>query len=67
MAYAASRPEIFRRAATFVDKILRGTNPADPPIEQSPQFELVISHFVSAMPSNPTLHAATTSPLKLRP
>jgi ABC-type uncharacterized transport system substrate-binding protein len=43
MAYAASRPEIFRRAATFVGKILRGTKPADIPVEQPTKFELVIN------------------------
>jgi putative tryptophan/tyrosine transport system substrate-binding protein len=43
MAYAASRPEIFRRAATFVDKVLKGTNPSQLPVEQPTKFELVIN------------------------
>jgi putative tryptophan/tyrosine transport system substrate-binding protein len=43
MAYAASRPEIFRRAATFVDKILKGTKPAELPVEQPTKFELVVN------------------------
>jgi putative ABC transport system substrate-binding protein len=43
MAYAASRPEIFRRAATFIDKILKGARPAELPVEQPTKFELIIN------------------------
>ena len=34
---------MFRRAATFVDKILRGTKPADLPVEQAMQFEMILN------------------------
>jgi putative ABC transport system substrate-binding protein len=41
--YGPNIPDLFRRAAIFVDKILRGTKPADIPVEQPTKFDLVIN------------------------
>jgi putative tryptophan/tyrosine transport system substrate-binding protein len=43
MSYGANFPGLYRRAADYVDKILRGTKPADIPVEQPTKFDLVVN------------------------
>ena len=43
ISYGPNFPNLFRRAADYVDKILRGAKPADIPVEQPTKFDLVIT------------------------
>jgi len=43
LSYSPDRADLYHRAATYVDKILKGANPADLPVQQATKFELVVN------------------------
>ena len=43
MSYSADVLDLYRRSAAYIDKILRGTNPAELPVEQASKYKLVIN------------------------
>jgi putative ABC transport system substrate-binding protein len=61
MSYSVNDAELWRHAATFVDRILKGANPAEIPVEQPTKFDLVVNARTAA-----ALGLAIPSSVKLR-
>jgi putative ABC transport system substrate-binding protein len=61
LAYGPNRSELFRRAAGYVDKVLKGAKPGELPIEQPTRFELIVN-----LKAAQALHVAVPRSLLLR-
>jgi putative tryptophan/tyrosine transport system substrate-binding protein len=61
LSYGHSQPDLFRRAATYVDRILKGAKPAELPVEQPSKFELVVN-----LKAAQRMHLTIPKPLVLR-
>ena len=62
MSYGPNFPELYRRAADFVDRILRGAKPGDIPVEQPTKFDFVINQTTAkalGLTVSPSLLART--------
>jgi len=49
MSYSSDLPDLYRRAAVYVDKILKGTNPGELPLQSAEKFELVVNKAAKAL------------------
>ena len=66
MSYGPNIPDLFRRAADYVDKILRGAKPGELPVEQATRFDLVINLTTASRPSMRAVAWASPSPTRRR-
>ena len=59
VSYGPDTVDPYRRAAAYVDRILKGEKPADLPVQAPVKYELVVNQFVGAIPSNSLGRRAT--------
>ena len=64
MAYGASLPDLFRRAAAYVHRILQGTKPADLPVELPTKFDLAINLKLPARLASTCHHCSSPVPTR---